>query len=749
MKGSVALILICLVAALAAAGCSDEVAPLCDATPPCPAGMTCAPATSTCVPLDTDQGGPDATGDKSVTPKPEAGADLLPDLSPDSGPGPDGSPDSVIPDALSDSTAPPTDGGKKALGAACKAAGQCQSGFCAGGVCCDKACGGKCQSCSLKGKEGTCMPLDKTPCGTTACTDGASSSSTTSYSCTSGTCAGSQTSCGTYKCDAAKTACLTLCSPGKGHCIAGYFCNINTCIPKQANGSSCKNAFECLSGVCEEGFCCDKACPGECQSCAIPTTQGTCTFKAFGSACSTASTCTNGATSSEVLTRQCDGKSAACQETKTSCTPYKCTSSGAPKCLSSCTKNDQCLAGICDPVYKPGTCPKLNEVCYVDGSVATNGNGSRATPHDMITRCGHKQLYMAVAPGTYVEMIFCNVKTQPLVMVATVAPASVLGGSIPSVKMVAPDKTHALFVEKEAALHVSGFHVSATSKSLGVSWLNGAKLVLYNCLLSGPGTTSTLVTGIKGMKGTTTNKDATLIMTGCKVTGFSNYGLELKETNAKLLRVDLVQNGSNGVLHQSSTGKHKLTLDQVSSSYNTGNGVVVSGGKLDADRLITAGNTGMGVALLNAPASLVSNLLSVHNGSHGIQSLDNVGGASNTVIANATIAYNSGTEVWVPAASKSSLSFTSSIIWDTAGTVIDGGKYVYSDVAGYLPPGTGNMSKDPKFVDPGKTKKDFRLQAGSPCINAGDPKSPWATSKDLDGNPRLKGTIDMGAYEKQ
>ena len=67
--------------------------------------------------------------------------------------------------------------------------------------------------------------------------------------------------------------------------------------------------------------------------------------------------------------------------------------------------------------------------------------------------------------------------------------------------------------------------------------------------------------------------------------------------------------------------------------------------------------------------------------------------------------------------------------------------------------GTGNIDADPMFVNP--EKGDFRLAAGSPCINLGNGAK--APEKDIDGNPRYddKGRanggvpVDMGAYERQ
>ncbi|TCC91080.1 MBG domain-containing protein [Pedobacter hiemivivus] len=71
-------------------------------------------------------------------------------------------------------------------------------------------------------------------------------------------------------------------------------------------------------------------------------------------------------------------------------------------------------------------------------------------------------------------------------------------------------------------------------------------------------------------------------------------------------------------------------------------------------------------------------------------------------------------------------------------------------------PGTGNLSVDPLFRD--VLKGDYRIQLGSPAINAGSNtffnsgQSPdlSALITDVKGNPRkADGTIDMGAYETQ
>ena len=60
------------------------------------------------------------------------------------------------------------------------------------------------------------------------------------------------------------------------------------------------------------------------------------------------------------------------------------------------------------------------------------------------------------------------------------------------------------------------------------------------------------------------------------------------------------------------------------------------------------------------------------------------------------------------------------------------------------------VSGDPSFVNP--SAGNYRLAAGSPLIDAGDPSGLAAgeSSTDLDGNPRIAGaTHDVGAYELQ
>jgi hypothetical protein len=65
-----------------------------------------------------------------------------------------------------------------------------------------------------------------------------------------------------------------------------------------------------------------------------------------------------------------------------------------------------------------------------------------------------------------------------------------------------------------------------------------------------------------------------------------------------------------------------------------------------------------------------------------------------------------------------------------------------------LPPGLGNIATDPLFINTNGWA-NLRLQANSPCINAGR-NAYVSLLTDLDNNPRIAGgTVDMGAYEYQ
>ncbi len=122
----------------------------------------------------------------------------------------------------------------------------------------------------------------------------------------------------------------------------------------------------------------------------------------------------------------------------------------------------------------------------------------------------------------------------------------------------------------------------------------------------------------------------------------------------------------------------------------------------------------------------------------------NGGGSSNGTLYNCTLTGNA-------AGTSGSGSYygelVNCIIWENRKStgIIDNyssGSFSYSCTTP-LPSGLGNVSLDPLFC--GTT--DYRLQLGSPCLNAGSNGYVFVMT-DLNGEPRIQdGAVDMGAYE--
>ncbi len=120
--------------------------------------------------------------------------------------------------------------------------------------------------------------------------------------------------------------------------------------------------------------------------------------------------------------------------------------------------------------------------------------------------------------------------------------------------------------------------------------------------------------------------------------------------------------------------------------------------------------------------------------------------SSSPTVINCTFSYNTA-RIYGGAVynfNGSSPTVTNCILWGGANSIYYGstGEITYSNVQGGRT-GEGNINLDPLFSD-----SDGRLSADSPCIDAGDDNAvPPDILFDLDGNPRVLGKVDMGAYE--
>ncbi len=199
------------------------------------------------------------------------------------------------------------------------------------------------------------------------------------------------------------------------------------------------------------------------------------------------------------------------------------------------------------------------------------------------------------------------------------------------------------------------------------------------------------------------------------------------------------------------------------------------GSEMDINRCTLSNNFSQrhGGALMNEGYMTMNNSILINNES-GTPSLENSiicmgnGGTTkfiNSVFSNNKANYNfglietgytrgsMGTVVNIP----DTVTINNSILWNNIGSINNNNssqiKISYSLIDSTWI-ATGNFFDDPLFVAPSnKIGRDssgitvnYRLHPCSPCINAGN-NSLVADSLDLDGNPRIVESVDMGAYE--
>ncbi len=216
-------------------------------------------------------------------------------------------------------------------------------------------------------------------------------------------------------------------------------------------------------------------------------------------------------------------------------------------------------------------------------------------------------------------------------------------------------------------------------------------------------------------------------------------------------------------------------LNNISSPGIGGGAHITTGAKVTFTRTVFSGNHagGGGGGGLNAGGPQNGPQVTAINCQFYDNTTDGGGGAiragidSLLQIVNCTFSDNAaGTEGGALRVQDSAIVVVdNSILWGNAPDEVDVFDATlemnYSNIAEFWG-GPGNIEADPMFVDPGNG--DYRLSAGSPCIDAADnfavPKG--GLKGDLDGNPRFvddpktKDTgngeapiVDMGAYEFQ
>jgi hypothetical protein len=225
-------------------------------------------------------------------------------------------------------------------GAACGAAGECESGFCADGVCCATACNGKCDACNVAGSVGTCTAI-------------------------AGASRAGHPACGPFLCVAG--ACTTSCTTA-AQCDVGATCTAGACVGFKASGALCGASTECASGFCVDGVCCDKACAGSCVACNLPGSVGRCgpvsgAPEPGRAACASGFQCVAGACPASCTADSACAPGLFCQSG--ACVPRKAL--GAV-----CIYDFECASGACaDGVCCDQACGGQCQACDVAGAVGT------------------------------------------------------------------------------------------------------------------------------------------------------------------------------------------------------------------------------------------------------------------------------------------------------------------------------------------------------------------------------------------
>jgi hypothetical protein len=307
-------------------------------------------------------------------------------------------------------------------GSACGLDGNCASGFCVDGVCCESRCGQLCQGCS-KAKtgldNGLCRPVMAGTDPDGECADDGAMTCKRNGQCNGmGACAlyPAGTACGAASCANATltpparcsgdgacmprqaapcpgnlvcenaTACKTRCA-SNADCTGGLACDTGTgqCrgAAKKANGQVCDggmNGADCMSGFCVDGVCCESACGGGCRACSSALTgqaDGRCV--AIPAGMDPQNECTRDDPGSCGRDGTCDG-AGGCRRYPdgTTCGSYCCNANGNERrCQLACT-GGQCttqttmLTEDCDDNVQ---C--TDDKCEASGTAARCTHGNR------------------------------------------------------------------------------------------------------------------------------------------------------------------------------------------------------------------------------------------------------------------------------------------------------------------------------------------------------------------------------------
>lgn len=242
-----------------------------------------------------------------------------------------------------------------------------------------------------------------------------------------------------------------------------------------------------------------------------------------------------------------------------------------------------------------------------------------------------------------------------------------------------------------------------------------------------------------------------------------------RETEASVLAGFTIRNGSGGIfggeggIRTHATIRNNLVTGNMAGGGmafcdgpilnnsvvgNAGAGILscsglIRGNVIARNSIPGSGSSGGGLAGCNGT---IENNIIYGNSVSGYGSAGGGLAGCSGIIRNNTICYNSAeTDAGGPAEGGGLAgcegTIQNCIVWGNTGRsqLWSCSVPTYSCIEGWAGGGEGNISSSPHFVDP--AAGNFHLKSWSPCIDAGDPTSPFSEEPELNG-----GRINMGAY---